>query len=75
MPGFDGRGPAGAGPLTGGGRGFCIAPVSRRGVFPYLSRRPRYSIYPLFAFGRLGMGLRRGRRRGRSARWRSYRWW
>ena len=23
MPGFDGTGPMGAGPMTGGGRGFC----------------------------------------------------
>ena len=23
MPGFDGTGPAGMGPMTGGGRGFC----------------------------------------------------
>jgi hypothetical protein len=23
MPGFDGTGPAGRGPMTGGGRGFC----------------------------------------------------
>ena len=23
MPGFDGRGPAGGGPMTGGGRGYC----------------------------------------------------
>jgi alpha-D-ribose 1-methylphosphonate 5-triphosphate synthase subunit PhnI len=23
MPGFNGRGPMGAGPMTGGGRGFC----------------------------------------------------
>ncbi len=23
MPGFDGTGPQGAGPMTGGGRGFC----------------------------------------------------
>lgn len=23
MPGFDGTGPAGAGPMTGGGRGYC----------------------------------------------------
>lgn len=27
MPGFDGTGPAGQGPRTGGGRGFC-APVA-----------------------------------------------
>lgn len=75
MPGFDGTGPTGAGPLTGRGRGFCISPISRRGVFPYFYRRPRYPFYPLFAFGRLGMGLRRGRGRGGSARWRGYRWW
>ena len=24
MPGFDGTGPRGYGPITGGGRGFCI---------------------------------------------------
>jgi hypothetical protein len=35
MPGFDGTGPTGVGPLTGRGRGFCISPISRRGVFPY----------------------------------------
>ncbi|MFA5015478.1 MAG: DUF5320 domain-containing protein [Actinomycetota bacterium] len=28
MPGFDGTGPLGQGPLTGGGRGYCIAPIS-----------------------------------------------
>ena len=27
MPGFNGTGPLGQGPLTGGGRGFCAAPV------------------------------------------------
>jgi hypothetical protein len=26
MPGFDGTGPAGFGPMTGGGRGFCVEP-------------------------------------------------
>ncbi|MFA5629446.1 MAG: DUF5320 domain-containing protein [Dehalococcoidales bacterium] len=24
MPGFDGTGPRGTGPMTGGGRGFCV---------------------------------------------------
>jgi len=24
MPGFDGKGPRGLGPMTGGGRGFCV---------------------------------------------------
>lgn len=27
MPRGDGTGPAGMGPMTGGGRGFCVAPV------------------------------------------------
>ena len=27
MPGFDGTGPRGMGPLTGGGRGFCAVPL------------------------------------------------
>ena len=26
MPGFDGTGPRGMGPITGGGRGFCSTP-------------------------------------------------
>ncbi len=33
MPGFDGTGPRGMGPMTGGGRGFCVVqgvrPVAR----------------------------------------------
>lgn len=28
MPGFDGTGPRGMGPMTGGGRGFCAVPLS-----------------------------------------------
>ena len=28
MPGFDGTGPMGMGTMVGGGRGFCVAPVS-----------------------------------------------
>lgn len=27
MPGFDGTGPRGMGPMTGGGRGFCAIPA------------------------------------------------
>jgi len=27
MPGFDGTGPRGMGPMTGGGRGFCGVPL------------------------------------------------
>lgn len=31
MPGFDGTGPRGMGPMTGGGRGFCAAPAGSYG--------------------------------------------
>ena len=34
MPGFDGTGPMGMGPMTGGGRGFCAVPL-----------RPAWSAY------------------------------
>ena len=30
MPGFDGKGPSGQGPLTGKGRGFCILKSSEK---------------------------------------------
>ena len=29
MPGGDGAGPMGMGPMTGGGRGYCAVPVER----------------------------------------------
>jgi len=43
MPGFDGTGPMGMGPMTGGGRGFCAVPyrpvwnryATIRGYRPY----------------------------------------
>jgi hypothetical protein len=28
MPGFDGTGPAGMGPMTGRGRGYCVVPLN-----------------------------------------------
>lgn len=35
MPGFDGTGPKGQGPMTGGGRGYCAIPVSiNRPMYP-----------------------------------------
>jgi len=33
MPGFDGTGPQGRGPMTGGGRGFCTLPVNSPRTF------------------------------------------
>ena len=41
MPGFDGTGPLGQGPLTGGGRGFCVVPVGYAGNQGY-SLNPGY---------------------------------
>ena len=35
MPGFDGTGPRGQGPMTGGARGFCAESIGVRGFFPY----------------------------------------
>ncbi|MDI6870833.1 MAG: DUF5320 domain-containing protein [Bacillota bacterium] len=34
MPGFDGTGPRGEGPLTGGGRGRCAAPATDKPTVP-----------------------------------------
>jgi len=31
MPGFDGTGPRGQGPMTGGGRGYCVMPAGEVG--------------------------------------------
>ena len=38
MPGFDGTGPMGMGPMTGGGRGFCAVPL-RQSWQAYAGRR------------------------------------
>ena len=51
MPGFDGTGPRGMGPMTGGGRGFCSPFGVRAEWQPYGAYRrapyafPRYSAY------------------------------
>jgi hypothetical protein len=43
MPGFDGTGPAGMGPITGGGRGFCRPWSVGAGQARYgFVRRPGY---------------------------------
>jgi hypothetical protein len=55
MPGFDGTGPSGMGPFTGGGRGFCAMPVnSIRGNFTAYTGRQNYDEY--FAFPGLQAG-------------------
>ena len=49
MPGFDGTGPRGMGPMTGGGRGFC-SPWGRGRIYNF--------------GGGYGFGLRHGSGRG-----------
>ena len=50
MPGFDGTGPNGMGPMTGGGRGFC---GPRGGIPPqYAFPQPAYYAFPRYgAYG------------------------
>ena len=62
MPGFDGTGPAGMGPMTGGGRGVCN-PYSAS-YWPYAAWQPG-AQGPAYgpAFG-WGPGFGRGRRFG-----------
>jgi len=58
MPGFDGTGPLGFGPMTGWGRGYCVA---------YLGPHPnRLGLRgsPWYYGGRFQGGLGRGRGRG-----------
>jgi hypothetical protein len=44
MPGFDGTGPAGIGPFTGGGRGFCAVKVPAYPAYGFGYSRPY--VYP-----------------------------
>jgi len=56
MPGFNGTGPMGMGPMTGGGRGFCNPWGAQGGLRGYgFPRRvpytyPRYGAYGLRPF-------------------------
>jgi len=82
MPGFDGTGPMGLGPMTGGGRGFCAIPYRAYAHFrfgypgPYYPPISGYPFYgPVFGAGRGGIPWGGGRGRvfggGRGFR----RWW
>ncbi len=71
MPGFDGTGPQGLGPRTGGGFGFCpptAGPAQNPNAFGYGN--------PWFGVGRGGWPRGGGRGRawggGRGGRWRAY---
>jgi hypothetical protein len=73
MPGFDGTGPMGMGPMTGGGRGFCAMPYTGYSPYGYGMRLPNYTAfgtysgYPFFGrpFGVGRGGLPWGGGRGR----------
>ncbi|MFH1073835.1 MAG: DUF5320 domain-containing protein [Candidatus Firestonebacteria bacterium] len=64
MPGFDGTGPAGQGPMTGGGRGFCAGVMTgTRPAFPGFfgrgggrGRRNRFFATGLTGWQRAGIG-------------------
>lgn len=82
MPGFDGTGPLGQGPMTGGARGFCAMPYRGYRPYTYAMRTPCYlpprisPFYgPVFGVGRGGLPWGGGRGRcfggGRGFR----RWW
>jgi len=78
MPGYDGRGPDGQGPLTGGGRGYCAVtlPDEANGQAPRgfagLFGRPIFGA-PNAGRPALGLGRRGGRgRRGRGGRGRRW---
>jgi len=46
MPGYDGTGPRGMGPMTGGGRGYCATGVGGSNQIGFGSRRwPRWGGY------------------------------
>ncbi|RJQ37310.1 MAG: hypothetical protein C4555_06595 [Dehalococcoidia bacterium] len=46
MPGLDGTGPRGMGPVTGGGRGLCSPYATRFAWQPYRARRRAPSGFP-----------------------------
>ena len=72
MPGFNGTGPMGAGPMSGGGRGFCNP--AGAGYAPAYGRGNGYG--PGYGRGRgfgagYGAGYGRGRGYGRGFGWRA----
>ena len=51
MPGFNGTGPNGMGPMTGGGRGFCSPWGAGVRNFAF----PRWAPYPYPRYGAYGL--------------------
>ncbi len=51
MPGFDGTGPGGMGPMTGGGRGFCSPWGVRSAGYAYGNYASRPYGYYRYGYG------------------------
>jgi hypothetical protein len=82
MPGFDGTGPAGVGPMTGGARGWCNPyNSSSAGYGAYRAPcpapvQPYYGGYPpAYGPGRRRWGMGRGGRGRGWGRGRGRGWW
>lgn len=78
MPGYDGTGPAGLGPFTGGGRGYCaIAFPESRAPYGYvgLGGTPVRLAAPLFPLSYPRWGWRMGPWGGRRGRWYRFARW
>ena len=75
MPGYDGTGPEGQGPMTGGARGTCDPQGAYDPRFdPYAGNVGYRRFFPGFrpirrVFGRPRWGLRRGGRGRGRGRW------
>lgn len=55
MPGYDGTGPAGAGPMTGRGRGYCIVKLPENGKLPEIVSEVLSEMHePLYPDASLG---------------------
>jgi hypothetical protein len=64
MPGFDGTGPGGMGPMTGGGRGFCAMPYRGYGPYGYDMKAagdPPSGVYPFYGWPFYGSVFGAGR--------------
>jgi len=75
MPGFDRTGPRGMGPLTGGGRGYCMTASQQPDAqgyeqAPFSWQAPPYSRAFSNAGSGRGFGMGRGMCRGRRGFWR-----
>lgn len=77
MPGFDGTGPFGQGPMTGRGNGYCVVPVN---YVNYPNPTRNYPIPTPLYYANLWHGVPRRRLYARTG-WRSGRgfgggrWW